>query len=94
MPPTAVSFSNDIVKLFGSFTDYVIVLMITSWRSIIAFAWTFFVGDWVTSKGAAEPFGIFAMLMGLFGLTVIPVWLYGKRLRIATASWVKKERFD
>lgn len=68
--------------------------MITSFRSIIAFAWTFFVSEWVAAKGAAEPFGIFAMLMGLFGLIVVPVWLYGKRLRIATSAWVQRERFD
>lgn len=68
--------------------------MVVSLRAIISFIWTFFVGDWVTAKGAAEPFGIFAMLMGLFGLTVFPVWLMGKRLRIATADLVNKRLYD
>ena len=63
--------------------------MVTSFRAIISFAWTFFVGTWIGESGAAEPFGIFALLMGLFGLTMVPVWLYGKRFRIATADWVK-----
>ena len=63
--------------------------MITSFRAIISFAWTFFVGTWIEKSGAAEPFGIFALLMGLFGLTVVPVWLFGKRFRIATADWVR-----
>lgn len=62
--------------------------MVTSFRAIISFAWTYFVGDWINASGAAEPFGVFALLMALFGLTVIPVWLYGKRFRIATADWV------
>lgn len=61
-------------------------VMITILRSIIAFAWTFFVSDWVSSRGPAEPFGIFGMLMGLFSLLVIPLWLLRKQMRIATAS--------
>jgi len=65
--------------------------MIVAFRAIISFAWTFFVGEWAAAKGAAEPFGIFAMLMGLFSLTVVPVWLYGKRMRIATAELVIRE---
>lgn len=63
--------------------------MITCFRAIIAFSWTFFIGDWAAKDGMAEPFGIFALLMGVFGLTMVPVWLYGKRLRIATANWVR-----
>ena len=68
------------------------VVMVQSFRAIIGFAWTFFVGTWVETRGPAEPFGIFAMLMGLFSLTVVPVWLYGKRMRIATTAWVEDTR--
>lgn len=57
-------------------------------RSVIAFAWTFFVSEWISSRGAAEPFGIFGMLMGLFSLLIVPLWVYGKRMRVATASYV------
>jgi hypothetical protein len=60
--------------------------MVTILRAIIAFAWTFFVSDWIAEDGAAEAFGIFGMLMGVFGLLTIPLWMYGKRMRIATAS--------
>ncbi|EGY16859.1 putative MFS-type transporter like protein [Verticillium longisporum] len=59
-------------------------------RSCIAFAWTFFVSDWEHKTGPAEPFGIFGMLMGLFSLTTIPLWLYGKRLRIVTAPMIQR----
>ncbi|KAJ2896759.1 hypothetical protein MKZ38_005247 [Zalerion maritima] len=61
-------------------------VMVTILRSIIAFAWTFFVAAWVEKKGVAEPFGIFGMLMGMFSLLTVPLWLFGKRSRIATAS--------
>ncbi|EON67977.1 hypothetical protein W97_07123 [Coniosporium apollinis CBS 100218] len=61
---------------------------VTSCRAIIAFAWTFFVGTWVHDRGAAEPFGIFGMLMGLFALFTFPILIWGKRLRIATAKWL------
>ncbi|KAG7137897.1 putative MFS-type transporter like protein [Verticillium longisporum] len=59
-------------------------------RSCIAFAWTFFVSDWEHHSGPAEPFGIFGMLMGLFSLTTIPLWLYGKRLRIVIAPMIQR----
>lgn len=66
--------------------------MVVSFRAIISFAWTFFVGEWVTEAGGALPFGIFALLMAIFGATVVPVWLYGKRMRIATAKWVAVQK--
>ncbi|CAG9996026.1 unnamed protein product [Clonostachys byssicola] len=64
--------------------------MVTILRAIIAFSWTFFVAHWVEERGAAEPFGIFGMLMGIFGLLTVPLWLFGKRMRIATASSVER----
>jgi hypothetical protein len=65
--------------------------MVTILRSIIAFAWTFFVATWVEARGAAEPFGIFGMLMGLFGLLTVPLWMFGKRMRIATSAKVERQ---
>lgn len=62
--------------------------MVTILRAIIAFAWTFFVADWIHHKGAAEPFGIFGLLMGIFSLLTVPLWMFGKRMRIATAERV------
>ncbi|EKJ74968.1 hypothetical protein FPSE_04860 [Fusarium pseudograminearum CS3096] len=62
--------------------------MVTILRAIIAFAWTFFVADWIHQKGPAEPFGIFGLLMGIFSLLTVPLWLFGKRMRIATAERV------
>lgn len=61
---------------------------VTSARAVVSFAWTFFVGEWVMHDGAAEPFGIFGMLMGIFALMTIPFLIWGKRLRIWTAKWV------
>ncbi|KAH9863489.1 hypothetical protein IAQ61_009767 [Plenodomus lingam] len=61
---------------------------VTFVRSIVSFAWTFFVSDWVKKAGPAEPFGIFGMLMGAFGLATIPMIIWGKRMRIWTAKWV------
>ncbi|KXH69640.1 major facilitator superfamily transporter [Colletotrichum salicis] len=64
-------------------------VMVTIMRAIIAFAWTFFVAQWVEEKGTSEPFGIFGMLMGIFSLLTIPLWLFGKRMRIATRKLVE-----
>lgn len=60
-------------------------------RAVVSFVWTFFVTDWVFNEGAAEPFGLLGMLMGIFALMTIPLWLYGKRMRIATAKWLPTE---
>ena len=57
-------------------------------RAVVGFAWTFFVQQWIGEVGPAQPFGIFGMLMGVFSLLTIPMWLYGKRLRIATAKYL------
>lgn len=65
--------------------------MTTIARAVVSFAWTFFVGDWVQSAGPALPFGIFGMIMGIFSLLTIPLWLYGKRMRIATAGFLPKD---
>ncbi|PSN61544.1 MFS general substrate transporter [Corynespora cassiicola Philippines] len=51
---------------------------ITTVRSLISFAWTFFAGSWVEDRGAAEPYGIFAMVQGLIVVFT--------RLRIATTD--------
>lgn len=65
--------------------------MTTIARAVVSFAWTFFVANWVQSAGPALPFGIFGMIMGVFSLITVPFWLFGKRLRIATAGYLPKE---
>ncbi|EMD89582.1 hypothetical protein COCC4DRAFT_36539 [Bipolaris maydis ATCC 48331] len=86
MQAPSVGF-NYIIEAYGTLAGDCFVA-ITSARAVISFAWTFFVGEWVTHDGPAEPFGIFAMLMGIFGLLTIPMLIWGKRLRIWTAKWV------
>ncbi|KAL4793544.1 major facilitator superfamily domain-containing protein [Aspergillus venezuelensis] len=61
---------------------------ITCMRAIISFAWTFFVGTWVESAGPAVPFGVFGGLLGFFAILTVPMVIWGKRTRIATAGWV------
>ncbi|KAH7134969.1 major facilitator superfamily domain-containing protein [Dendryphion nanum] len=78
---------NYLIESYSSISGDCFVA-VTCARAIIAFAWTFFVGHWVEDRGPAEPFGIFGMLMGIFGLFTIPVYIWGKRLRIATAKWI------
>lgn len=84
--------ANGVLQLIDSYGSLAAdcFTVITILRSIIAFAWTFFVADWVQSRGGAEPFGIFGMFMGLFSLLSIPLWIYGKRMRIATSSKIER----
>ncbi|EGP86985.1 uncharacterized protein MYCGRDRAFT_86328 [Zymoseptoria tritici IPO323] len=63
-------------------------VMTTIVRSVIAFAWTYFISDWVIADGPALPFGIFGMIMAIFGLLAVPLWAFGKRMRIATTSFL------
>lgn len=86
MQAPSVGF-NYLIESYSSIAGDCFVA-VTCVRAIISFAWTFFVGTWVHDVGAAEPFGIFGMLMGVFGLLTIPMLIWGKRLRIWTAKWV------
>lgn len=88
MQAPSVGF-NYLIEAYGHLAGDCFVA-VTSARAVIAFAWTFFVAEWVMHDGAAEPFGIFAMLMGIFSLATIPMLIWGKRLRIWTAKWVEK----
>ncbi|KAJ3959021.1 hypothetical protein N0V92_004397 [Colletotrichum tropicale] len=80
---------NYLIDSYGRLSGDCFVI-VTIMRAIIAFAWTFFVSHWVEDRGAAEPFGVFGMLMGIFALLTVPLWLYGKRTRIATAGVVER----
>ncbi|KAL3464462.1 major facilitator superfamily domain-containing protein [Aspergillus heterothallicus] len=60
-------------------------------RAVIACVWTFYVGNWIESAGPALTFGIFAIVLGVFSLLTIPLYFYGKRLRIATAKYLDQE---
>ncbi|KAF2021433.1 MFS general substrate transporter [Aaosphaeria arxii CBS 175.79] len=86
MQAPSVGF-NYLIESYPSISGDCLVA-VTCARAIIAFAWTFFTATWIEHSGAAQPFGIFGMLMGLFGLATIPILIWGKRLRIATADWV------
>ncbi|KAH3948937.1 hypothetical protein HBI25_011080 [Parastagonospora nodorum] len=86
MQAPSVGF-NYLIESYNSIAGDCFVA-VTCVRAIISFAWTFFVGTWVHDAGAAEPFGIFGLLMGVFGLLTIPMLIWGKRLRIWTAKWV------
>ncbi|KAF2688095.1 MFS general substrate transporter [Lentithecium fluviatile CBS 122367] len=86
MQAPSVGF-NYLIESYSSIAGDCFVAVTFS-RAVVSFAWTFFVGDWVHHSGPAEPFGIFGMLMGVFGLLTIPMLLFGKRLRIWTAKWV------
>lgn len=66
-----------------------LVLCVTLFRAILGFVWSFVVGTWIDRDGVALVFGMFTLLMGVFSLSVLPVWIFGKRLRIATAEWVR-----
>jgi hypothetical protein len=65
--------------------------VVTVLRSVISFTWTFFVQHWIEARGAAEVFGIFGMLMGIFSLLTIPLYVYGKRARVATTMYLGKQ---
>ena len=81
---------NYLIDSYGSLAGDCFVMVTTS-RAIITFSWTFFMGEWVTKRGPAEPFGIFGMLMGLFSVFVIPFLFWGKRLRIWSAKWLPEQ---
>jgi uncharacterized membrane protein len=77
-----------VIEAYGALAPDAFVAIATL-RAIISFCWTFFVGRWVTDAGTAMPFGVFGAIMGAFSLLLLPVLLWGKRMRIATENWVR-----
>lgn len=62
-------------------------VMTTISRSVVSFAWTFFVGGWVQTAGPALPFGIFGMIMAVFALlTYVLRGLYARFLLRSCAN--------
>ena len=86
MQAPSVGF-NYLIEAYTSIAGDCFVAVISA-RGVVAFAWSFFVGEWVHRDGPAKPFGIFGMLMGIFALLTVPMMIWGKRLRIWTAKWV------
>jgi MFS family permease len=84
---------NDDIQLIQSYNAVSgdCLLMVTVFRALITFTFTFEAAAWVEHSGAAEPFGIIAMLLGIAGLFVIPQWKYGKRTRLWTAKWLPEK---
>lgn len=78
-----------LLEAYGPIYGACCTLMTTIVRGVIAFAFSFFIVDWVVEKGASLPFGILAMIFGVFCLMTIPLWMFGKRMRIATAHIVR-----
>ncbi|KAL1838442.1 hypothetical protein VTJ49DRAFT_2665 [Mycothermus thermophilus] len=66
--------------------------MICILRGLIPFAWTFFVAQWVEKDGYLIPFVGFGCILGAFGLLTIPIQVWGKRMRIATAGYVMRSQ--
>lgn len=89
MQAPSVGF-NYIIEAYNAVSGDCFVMIVFA-RSIVSFAWTFFVSNWVESAGPMQPFGIFGMLLAIFTLLTVPVYIWGKRMRIATERWLPKE---
>ncbi|RMZ67776.1 major facilitator superfamily transporter [Pyrenophora seminiperda CCB06] len=90
MQAPSVGF-NYLIESYGALAGDCFV-MVTSSRAVVSFAWTFFVGEWIAERGSAEPFGIFGLLMGVFGALTVPFLWWGKRGRIWTGEWVGRSQ--
>ncbi len=84
---------NDVSQLIQSYNAVSgdCLLMVTLFRALITFTFTWVAAELVEANGAAQPFGIIAVLLGLAGLFVIPQWKYGKRMRLWTAKWLPEK---
>ncbi|KAF1816418.1 MFS general substrate transporter [Eremomyces bilateralis CBS 781.70] len=84
----ASTLLNLIIDSYGKAASDCFVAVV-GMRAIIAFSWTFFIGEWVAKAGTSVPFGVFGGLMGIFSLLVFVILIWGKRFRVATAQWVQ-----
>jgi hypothetical protein len=58
-----------------------LLVMVTALRNIVSFGMSFGVYKFIDDQGFSGTFGIFGGVTALFGLGLIPVWVYGKRMR-------------
>jgi hypothetical protein len=57
------------------------LVMVTALRNVVSFGMSFGVYNFIDHQGFSGTFGIFGGVTFALGLGVIPVWVYGKRIR-------------
>jgi hypothetical protein len=55
--------------------------MVTALRNIVSFGMSFGVYKFIDDLGFSGTFGVFGGATAVCGLGLIPVWVYGKRIR-------------
>jgi hypothetical protein len=71
---------NDIDRLV--LTQYrSLLVMVTALRNVVSFGMSFGVFHFIDEQGFSGTFVIFVDFTGFIGLGLIPVWVYGKRIR-------------
>jgi hypothetical protein len=66
-----------------------LLVQVTALRNIISFGISFGVYGFIDLQGFIGTFGILGGLMGVVGLGLIPVWIYGTRIRQYFGAKVK-----
>lgn len=57
------------------------------YKSALAFLLSFYVNPWIERNGYFTTMGIIAGLLGFFHILAIPLYFYGKRIRVRTMTW-------
>ncbi|KAH8901711.1 MFS general substrate transporter [Thozetella sp. PMI_491] len=68
-----------------------ILIIICAFRGFISFGIDYPLAQFTASYGYDGAFGIFAGLLGVVGLFGVPIYIWGKKLRLLTGPLVKKK---
>ncbi|KAH8729135.1 major facilitator superfamily domain-containing protein [Phaeosphaeriaceae sp. PMI808] len=69
-----------------------VLVVITAFRGFVSFGTSYGVAKFIETSGYDGSFGTYAGLTALFGLLGIPVFIFGKRIRMFTGRWTTKTR--
>jgi len=67
--------------------SYEALLMVNGLKNIFGFGFSYAVVPWITLSGFQGAFGTMVGIQCGIMLFAIPLYLYGKRIRHASASW-------
>lgn len=83
-----VIFSTYVVESYPEWAGPVLV-NVASARNIIGFGFSFKVTDWIGQLGFLKMFGVYAGVIALLSLGLIPMYIYGRQTRKFCGKWVQ-----
>lgn len=64
-----------------------VVTATLAFKAVVGFVLGFYTNTWVVNEGYLPAYGEMAAIEAILLLTAVPMYFFGKRLRISSAKW-------